>query len=62
MKVGDLVMIRHNDLYSDSGETGVIQWTDNRPGNVPTCGVAMIVAQRTEVYAQKMVVVLNESR
>ena len=65
MQVGDLVMIKREEGFDDSGDLGIVKWLDagqDEPNPVSTCGISMIATGRTEVYLQKFVEVISASR
>ena len=58
MKVGDLVKVRHDPKYIDSGYIGIVKWVkDEYP---PAC--AVIVNGGTSVYDCRLLEVISGGR
>ena len=55
---GDLVKVRIDDRYPDSGQVGLVQWVSEQ--YPPTCGV--IIAGRIALYDHRQLEVVSESR
>lgn len=64
MKAGDLVRIKHDSRYDDSGAVGVIRWASPTT-NVHlyrNCGIYLFNTGTIEVYRQKHVELISERR
>lgn len=61
MKIGDLVRIKPDFRFDDSGEIGIIKWADAH-GIYRHCGIYMLNSGIYQVYLQKNVEVISESR
>ena len=58
MKVGDLVKIKEDEGFDDSGLIGIVQWVDNEyPG---TCEI--LFSDESAVYCQHFAEVISECR
>ena len=58
MKTGDLVKVRHDPKYEDSGHVGIVQWVSEK--YPPTC--AIIVNGSVSMYDTRPLEVINASR
>ena len=58
MKSGDLVKVRHDPKYEDSGHVGIVQWV--RKEYPPACGI--VVNGGMSIYDTRLLEVINESR
>ena len=56
--VGDLVKVRIDDRYPDSGRVGLVQWASEQ--YPPTCGV--IIDGAMALYDFRQLEVISESR
>ncbi len=64
MKIGDLVRIKHDSRYDDSGAVGVIRWASPTT-NVHlycNCGIYLFNTGTIEVYRQDHVELISERR
>ena len=55
MKSGDLVKVRHDPKYEDSGHVGIVQWVSEK--YPPTC--AIIVNGNVSMYDTRLLEVVS---